>query len=342
MTTMPFAEAVDAGLAAAMERDTRVITFGEDVRLLRRTTLVRFGPDRVLDTPISEAGFVYMGLGAAMGGLRPVVEVMLVDFLTAAWCPLVNNIAKYEAFSGGTWQVPMVIRASVGGWYGDGGQHEQTLWGSIAAIPGLKVVVPSTPADAAGLMLAAVEDESPVVYLEPKLLGEIWLDVLAGSRRPAVGFDIPADGASGDVPQPIAPTPIGEAKLRRDGGDLALISAGVGVHRALEAAERLAGSGVQAAVLDLRSIAPLDTTAILELAARTGHVVVVDEDYVRGGLTGEIAALIAEQRIDARFERVAVEQTIPFARHLEEAVLPNTDRIVAAAERCLDLQRSSA
>jgi pyruvate dehydrogenase E1 component beta subunit len=342
MTTMTYADAVDAGLAAAMDRDDRVITFGEDVRLLRRTTLVRFGPDRVLDTPISEAGFVYMGLGAAMGGLRPVVEVMLVDFLTAAWCPLVNNIAKYESFSGGIQRAPMVIRASIGGGYGDGGQHEQTLWGSMAAIPGLKVVVPSTPADAAGLMVAAVEDEGPVVYLEHKLLGEVWLDVLAGSRRSGVTFDIPRDGASGEVPEPIAATPIGQAALRRDGGDLALISAGVGVHRALEAAERLTSSGVQAAVLDLRSIAPLDTTAILELAARTGHVVVVDEDYIRGGLTGEIAALIAEHRIDARFERVAVEETIPFARHLESSVLPNTGRIVVAAERCLDLQRSTA
>jgi pyruvate dehydrogenase E1 component beta subunit len=342
MTTMTYADAVDAGLAAAMERDDRVITFGEDVRLLRRTTLVRFGPDRVLDTPISEAGFLYTGLGAAMGGLRPVVEVMLVDFLTAAWCPLVNGVAKFEAFSGGIQRTPMVIRASVGGGYGDGGQHEQTLWGSIAAIPGLKVVVPSTPADAAGLMVAAVEDEAPVVYLEHKLLGEVWLDVLAGSRRSGVTFDIPRDGASGAVPEPITATPIGQAALRRDGGDLALISAGVGVHRALEAAERLAVSGVQAAVLDLRSIAPLDRAAVLEQAERTGHVVVVDEDYVRGGLTGEIAALIAEERIDARFARVAVEETIPFARHLESAVLPNTDRIVAAAERCLDLQGRTA
>ena len=342
MTTMTFGDAVDAGLAAAMERDERVLTFGEDVRLLRRTTLVRFGPDRVLDTPISEAAFLYMGLGAAMGGLRPVVEVMLVDFLTAAWCPLVNGVAKFEAFSGGIQRTPMVIRASIGGGYGDGGQHEQTLWGSIAAIPGLKVVAPSTPADAAGLMLAAVEDDGPVVYLEHKLLGEVWLDVLAGSRRPGVTFDIPTDGASGEVSEPITATPIGQAALRRDGGDLAIISVGVGVHRALEAAEQLAGSGVQAAVLDLRSIAPLDRPAILELAERTRHVVAVDEDYVRGGLTGEIAAVIAEERIDARFDRVAVEQTIPFARHLESAVLPNTGRIVAAAERSLDLARRSA
>jgi pyruvate dehydrogenase E1 component beta subunit len=157
-----------------------------------------------------------------------------------------------------------------------------------------------------------------------------------------VSFDIPPEGASGVVSESLAATPIGKAAVRRHGEDLAIISAGVGVHRALEAADRLAAGGVQSTVLDLRSIAPLDRSAILEAAARTGHVVVVDEDYVRGGLTGEIAALIAEERIDARFARVAVEETIPFARKLENAALPNTGRIVAAAERCLDLAGSSA
>lgn len=145
-------------------------------------------------------------------------------------------------------------------------------------------------------------------YLEPKLLGEVWLDVLAGSKRPGVEFDIPPDGASGEVKEPIAPTPIGQAALRRDGADVALISIGVGVHRALEAAERLAGAGVEAAVLDLRSVAPLDRAAILDLAERVRKVVVVDEE------------------------------TIPFARDREERALPNVDRIIAAAERCLDIQ----
>jgi pyruvate dehydrogenase E1 component beta subunit len=340
MAIMRFAQAVDAGLEAAMAEDERVVTFGEDVRMLRRATLVRFGPGRVLDTPISEAGFLYTGLGAAMGGLRPVVEVMMVDFLTAAWCPLVNGVAKFKAFSGGLQGTPIVIRSSVGGWYGDGEQHEQTLWGSIAAIPGLKVVVPPTPVDAVGPLLAAIRDGDPVVYLEPKLLGEIWMDVLAGSRRANVDFDVPADAAGGEVPVPITPTPIGSAVLRHDGGDLALISVGVGVHRALEAARRLELRDINAAVLDLRTIAPLDETAILELAARTGHVVVIDEDYVRGGLTGEIAALLAEHRVDARYARVAVQTTIPFAPHLEQQALPNVERIIATAENCLEEDRT--
>lgn len=335
MRVMSFDQAADAGLAAAMAEDDRVLTFGEDIRLLRNATTVRFGPDRVLDAPISEAGFLYAGLGAAMGGLRPVVEITLADFLTAAWCPLVNGVAKFGMLSGNRQQTPIVIRSAVGGWYGDGGQHEQALWGSIAGIPGLKVVVPSTPADAAGLMLASIRDDDPVVYLEPKLLGAIWMDALGGSTRTGVDFDIPAAGASGEVPIPVVPVPIGEAVLRRDGGDIALVSVGVGVHRSLRAADRLAAAGLHAAVLDLRTIAPLDRTALATLAARTGHVVVVDEDYVRGGLTGEVAAILAEQRIDARYARVAVETTIPYAPHLELRALPNVERIVAAASTCL-------
>jgi pyruvate dehydrogenase E1 component beta subunit len=189
-------------------------------------------------------------------------------------------------------------------------------------------------------MLAAIRDDDPVVYLEPKLLGEIWMDVLAGSRRANLGFDIPADAAGGEVPVPIASTPIGSAVLRRDGSDVALISVGVGVHRALEAASQLELRDIKAAVLDLRTIAPLDETAILELAARTGHIVVIDEDYVRGGLTGEIAALLAEHRVDARYSRVAVQTTIPFAPQLEQQALPNVERIIAAAENCLAEDRA--
>ena len=339
---MTFAQAVDAGLAAAMERDERVITFGEDVRMLRRTLLMRFGPDRVRDTPISEAAFLYAGIGAAMGGLRPVVEVMMVDFLAAAWCPLLNGAAKFEAMSGGIQGMPMVIRAAVGAGYGDGGQHGQTLWGSLSGIPGLKVVVPSNPADAAGLLLAAVLDDGPVVYLEHKLLGDIWLDVLGGSRRPNVSFEIPSDAVSGEVVEPIMSTAIGSASLRREGADVALVSVGVGVHRALEAATQLAEEGVQCAVLDLRSVAPLDHDAIVELAARTGRVVVVDEDYLRGGLAGEIAAVLAEARLPVRFARVGVLDTIPFARDLEAAALPNAGRVIEAVRQCLDLAPQSA
>lgn len=332
MTTMTLDEAVDAGLATAMAEDDRVLTWGEDVRMLRRTLLVRFGPDRVLDAPISESAFLHAGVGAAMAGLRPVVEIMMVDFLAVAWSGLLNAASKIETFSGGRWQVPMVVRAACGGGYGDGGQHEQVLWGSLAAIPGLKVVVPSTPVDAAGLLLSAVRDPSPVVFLEHKLLTASWRDWLGGEGRPGVWFDVPQDGAVGPVPTPVQAVPIGQGALRREGADVALVSLGVGVHRALAAAAQLGAAGIEATVLDLRSVAPLDTELVLAAAQRTGRIVVIDEDYRRGGLSGEIAALLAEADVRARYARVTVETTIPFAPHLEASALPTVERILRAVK----------
>ena len=331
MTVMTLGEATDAGLAAAMAEDDRVVTWGEDVRLLRRELLARFGPDRVLDTPISEAAFLHAGVGAAMAGLRPVVEVMLVDFLAVAWSGLLNAATKVPAFTAGRWDVPLVVRSACGGGYGDGGQHEQVLWGSLGTIPGLTVVVPSTPADAAGLLLSAVREDKPVVFLEHKLLIASWRELLGGEGRPHVAFDVPTDGARGEVPVPVHPVPIGRAALRRDGGDLALVSLGVGVHRAMAAAARLAEDGIAAAVLDLRTVAPLDEEHLLELATRTGHVVMVDEDDRRGGLSGEVGALLAEQAPGTRFVRVTVDGTLPFSPDLESRALPTVDRITAAA-----------
>lgn len=335
MTTMTLGEATDAGLATAMAEDDRVLTWGEDVRLLRRELLARFGPDRVLDTPISESAFVHAGVGAAMAGLRPVVEVMMVDFLAVAWSALLNAATKVPAFTAGRWQVPLVVRAGCGGGYGDGGQHEQVLWGALATIPGLVVVAPSTPADAAGLLLSAVRDDRPVVYLEHKLLIASWRDLLGGEGRPGVHFDVPVAGASGEVPEPVVPVPIGRAALRRDGSDVALLSLGVGAHRCLEAAEDLAERGVDATVIDLRTVAPLDQEQILEAAARTGHVVVVDEDHRRGGLSGEIAAVLAEHASGTRFGRVTVDGTLPFAPGLEARALPTAGRIADAVTRVL-------
>jgi pyruvate dehydrogenase E1 component beta subunit len=331
---MLYGEAIDYALGEAMAHDDRILTWGEDVRLVHSELLVRFGPERVLDTPISESAFLYAGIGAAMGGLRPVVEVMLVDFLAVAWAGIANGASKFSAFSGDRWDIPLVVRSRVGGWYTDGGQHEQTFWGQLAAYPGVSVVSPSTPVDAAGLMLSAIEDDGLVVFLEHKLLSEQWLDYLGGSSRSTVNFSdlIPKDGASGEVPIPIRPVPIGKAVLRRDGSDISLVSLAVGVHRCLEAADVLADSGIEASVLDLRSVSPLDSDAIVEQARRTGRVVVVDEDYIRGGLSGEIAAVLLEDGISAKYARVAVETTIPFAPHLEYAALPNVERIVAAAK----------
>lgn len=334
---MAFGQAIDHALAEAMAQDETVVTFGEDVRLLRRELLVRFGPQRVRDTSISEAAFVHLGIGAAMTGLRPVVDVMMTDFLGVAWSAIVNGMTKFTDFSGGRWPIPLVLRVGVGGWYSDGGQHSQALWGQLASVPGLDVVVPSTPEDAAGLMLAAIRADRPVAFLEPKLLSEQWLDYLGGSSRTTVDFAsvVPAAGARGPVESPVQPIGIGTAATRREGGDVVLVSVGVGVHRCLAAAESLAREGIEARVLDLRSIAPLDVAQIVEAARATGAVVVVDEDYRRGGLSGEIAAILLEHGIPATYARVTVEGTIPHAPELEYAALPNPARIEAAVRQLL-------
>jgi pyruvate/2-oxoglutarate/acetoin dehydrogenase E1 component len=332
---LTYAEAIEAALAQAMAADERIVVFGEDVHVLRQGLAARFGPERVRPAPISEAAFLTAGVGAAMAGLRPVVEIMMVDFIGVALDALLNHAAKLEGFSGGRWRAPLVVRAACGGWYGDGGQHEQALWGMLAGIPGLSVVAPSTPADAAGLMLAALRADGPVVLLEHKLLSDYWLDYLGAGGRRNVSFDVPAAGARGWVEEPVAPLPLGLAARRRGGEDISIVSLGVGAHRALEAAEALAGRGIDAGVIDLRSVAPLDRAAIVAAAA-TGRVLAVDEDYVRGGLSGEVAAVLAEQRTGAAFARVAVTDTLPYARHLEDEALPNVPRIVAAAERLME------
>jgi len=326
-----FGDAVDRAVEQAMARDPSVVVLGEDVPMIRRGLLARFGPGRVRGTPISESAFLGAGVGAAMAGLRPVVEIMLIDFLAVALSALQNEAAMIPVLSGGRWDVPLVVRATCGGGYGDGGQHEQALWGRLAAIPGLTVVVPSTPADAAGLMRSAIESDGPVVFLEHKLLSSMWLEWMGGSRRPGVSFDVPPDGAEGPVDEVVEALPFGSAAIRRHGSDVALVSLGVGAHRCAEAADRLAADhGIDAAVLDLRTVAPLDVESVRTLARDTGQVLVVDEDHVGFGLTGEVAAVIAEAGIDARFARLATSGTIPYARALEDTVLPGVDGIVAS------------
>jgi acetoin:2,6-dichlorophenolindophenol oxidoreductase subunit beta len=333
MTT--FAQAIERALEVAMARDERVIVLGEDVPMLRRNLLVRFGPERVMGAPISESAFLGAAVGAAMAGLRPVAELMLVDFVGVALDSLLNHAAKLEELSGGSWRAPLVVRTACGGGYGDGGQHEQCLWGLLGGIPGLCVAVPSNPADAAGLLLSAIEHDGPVVYLEHKLLSDYWLDYMGGASRAGVRFDVPAAGAQGDVAEPPVPVPLGRAAVRREGGDVALVSVGVSVHRCLAAADVLAAGGVESTVVDLRSVAPLDRGAIVRAAQATGRVVAVDEDYLACGLSGEIAAVVAERCRGARFARVATEGTVPYARPLEDDALPNVGRIVAAAQGLL-------
>ena len=335
MRKMTYAQAIEDALAQAMAADERVVVFGEDVRALHMNLYARFGEHRVRQTPISESAFLGAAVGAAMAGLRPVAELIMIDFVAVAADALINHAAKIEAFSGGRWQVPMVVRAGCGGGYGDGGQHEQALWGWLAHIPGIKVVAPSTPADAGGLLIAAIADDGPVVFLEHQLLAEDWLDYLGAGGRSTVSYDVPAAGRQGEVPDRWEPIAFGEAAIRRSGSDLTIVGVGVGIHRAAEAAELLSSEGISASVLDLRSIAPLDRDAVVMDVGRTGRLLVVDEDYRDFGLSGELAATILEAGLTARYARVAVEETIPFDPAREQAVLPNVERIVAAARRLM-------
>ena len=342
MRTMTFGRAADDALGQAMAADHRIIVMGEDVPLLRRELLVRFGPQRVRATPISESAFLGAGVAAAMAGLRPVVELYMVDFLAVAMDSLLNHAAKVAAFSGGRWSAPVVIRAPCGGGYGDGGQHEQSLWGWLAHVPGLAVVVPSTPADAGGLMLASLSYDGPVIFMEHKLLSETSLELLGSGGRATVHYDVPEQGRKGEVPRTWQPVPIGTAVMRRSGSDISLVSVGVGVHRALEAAASLEQRGISAEVLDLRTISPLDRAAIRDTVDRTGHLLVVDEDYEGFGLSGEVAAVALEAGAPFRYARVCTRSTIPYARDREDQVLPNAERIRAAAEQLVGNGRSAA
>ncbi len=332
MRTMEFAEAIESALKQAMSENPDIFLLGEDLHTLRVNLLAQFGKERVQSTPISESAFLGAGVSAAMAGLRPIVEIMLVDFIGVAADALLNHAAKVHAFSGGKWSVPLVVRASCGGGYGDGGQHEQSLWGWLAHIPGINVVVPSNPADAGNLLLSAIEADHPVIYLEHKLLADYWLDYMGTGGRENVTFDIPEAGAKGEVPNKWQPLPIGEAKILREGSDLTMISLGVSVHRCIEAAAILTNEDISTEIIDLRWVSPLDTSCIINSVSKTHRVIVVDEDYLRFGLSGEIAAIVAEE-INSKFQfgRVCTDFTIPFNRNLEDNILPNVNRILDVA-----------
>jgi pyruvate dehydrogenase E1 component beta subunit len=336
MPELSLGQAVDRAIDDAMARDESIVLIGEDAPLLRAPLFARFGPDRVLAAPISESAFFGVAAGAAMAGLRPIVELYMVDFIAVAFDAVLNHMAKLEVFSGGAWKAPLVIRAPSGGWYGDGGQHGQSLWGTLASIPGITVVVASTPADAYGLMTTALGHDGPVVFMEPKLLSEQWLEFLGSGGRDTVTFDVPAEGAFGPVPDPPHATPFGKAAMRREGNDLTIVSVAVGVHRALEAATTLEKGGVSCEVIDLRSLRPLDVETVVESVTKTGRLLVVDEDYREFGLAGEMAAICLDAAVSPRYARVCVEDTLPYARHLEDAALPNVDRIVEAATALAD------
>ena len=315
------------GIAAEMERDPSVFYLGEDVGayggIFGSTTglLDRFGPQRVIDTPISETAFIGLGIGAAVEGMRPIVELMFVDFFGVCMDQIYNHMAKISYESGGNVKVPMVLTTAVGGGYSDGAQHSQCLWGTFAHLPGMKVVAPSNPYDAKGLMIAAIRDDGPVVYMFHKgVMGLAWM---AKNQR-----------AIDEVPDEAYEVPIGKARVAREGSAVTVATISLSVHHALDVAETLAGDGIDVEVLDLRSLVPLDRDAILASVRKTGRLVVVDEDYQSFGMSGEVVASITDvdpSLLRAPVARVAVPDVpIPYARSLELAVLPRQDRIAAA------------
>jgi pyruvate dehydrogenase E1 component beta subunit len=331
MTKMTFAQAIENALAQAMEEDENVIILGEDVHTLRVNLFARFGKERVKYTPISESGFVGAAVAAAMAGLRPIAEVMLVDFIAVTMDAILNHAAKITFFSGNKWKVPLVIRTACGGGYGDAGQHEQSLWGWLAHIPGLSIVVPSNPADAGGLMLSSIYEDNPVIYFEHKLLADYWMESMAFGGRTTVSFDIPELGAEGEVSDKWDPIPLGKLKRLKEGNDITLVSLGVSVHRCVEAANVLEGRGISAEVLDLRTVVPLDIENIRNSVEKTGTLIVVDEDYMQFGLSGEISASLLEEGLSFKYGRVCTENTIPYSLKRELQELPNTERIVKKA-----------
>lgn len=312
-------QCIAEALLQEMEADSSVVVLGEDVgrhggvfgstRGLQKI----FGADRVLDTPISETAITGMAVGLAMDGYRPVLEIMFVDFIGVCLDQVYNAIAKNHYMSGGRVRMPIVIKTA-GGCIGSGAQHSQCLWGTFAHLPGLKVVAPSNPRDAKGLLASAVQSDDPVVFIEhKKLLLTRADDFPFGTNVPLERFTIP----------------IGEASIVRPGDDVSIVTLSGTVLAAYDAAERLAEEGLSVEVIDLRSVVPLDMDTIEQSVNRTGRLLIVDEDYLSFGLSGEIIARLVERgALPASVRRLAVPDVpIPGAITLEEAVVPNSDSI---------------
>jgi len=316
-----YREAVREAIRAAMRADPRVFLMGEDVGryggcyAVSMGLLEEFGEGRIRDTPLSESTFVGAGIGAALGGMRPIVEIMTVNFSLLALDQILNNAATLLHMSGGLFNVPLVIRIATGGGRQLAAQHSHSLEGWYAHIPGIKVAVPGTVEDAGGMLAPALADPDPVLIFENALLYN----------------------ASGPAPDPEHPVDLAHAAVRREGGDVSLLTYGGSLYKTLDAAERLAGEGIDAEVIDLRMLRPLDDATIMASVARTHRAVIVDEGWRSGGIAAEVAARITEQTfydLDAPPERVcSAEVPLPYAKHMEEAALPSAERIVAAARK---------
>ncbi|CPP87915.1 alpha-ketoacid dehydrogenase subunit beta [Bordetella pertussis] len=321
MAELRFAHAINRALAECMEEDPMVFLFGEDIAEaggpfgVTRGLHDRFGSDRIRDTPISEATMANAAVGAALSGLKPVLEIMFMDFMTLTMDALVNQAAKARFMFGGQASVPMVVRTPHGGGISAGPQHSQCLEAWFAHIPGLKVVCPSNPADAYGLLKSAIRDPDPVVFVENKALY----------------------AAKGEVPDDVGPIPLGQARIARAGRDLTVVSYGAMVHKVERAAEALARDGIEAEVLDLRSIQPWDEAAVLASLRRTHRLLIVHEAVEAFGVGAEIAARMADigfDELDAPIVRVAAPFVpVPFAPSLEAQSQPQEADIIAAARK---------
>ncbi len=319
MREITIVEALREALAEEMSRDPTVFLMGEDIGRANGVFNVtaglqdEFGKERVIDTPISEAGFTGMGVGAALTGMRPVIEILFCDFMTLAMDQIVNQAAKLHYMTGGQAKVPLVIRTLMGAGRGAAAQHSQSLHAWVAHIPGLKVVMPSTPYDAKGLLKSAIRDDNPVVFFEDKMSYQV----------------------KGLVPVGEYTIPLGVADVKRVGGDVTFIATSSMVQVALAAAEMLAQEGISAEVVDPRTLKPLDKETILESVKKTGRVVIIDEGYLSYGVTAEIAAIIADEAfdyLDAPVKRLgAMDVPVPMVPVLEQATVPNAEQLVTTA-----------
>jgi pyruvate/2-oxoglutarate/acetoin dehydrogenase E1 component len=316
---LTMAEAVREAISEEMRRDPSVFVMGEDVAEAGTPFKVlsgmveEFGKSRIIDTPISEPGFTGIGVGAAMTGLRPVVDIMFGDFLTLVMDQLVNQAAKVHYMSGGAWKVPMVLRTTLGASRRSAAQHSQSLQAWLSHVPGLKIALPSTPYDAKGLMKTAIRDDNPVIFFEDKMMFRL----------------------KGPVPVEDYTIPLGVADIKREGEDITIVATSSMVQVALGAAKQLEEVGISAEVVDPRTTWPLDEKTLIESAKKTSRVIVMDEGYERYGVTAEIASVIATGAfydLDAPVKRIAAMHVpIPFSPPLEDATIPTEKTVVEAA-----------
>jgi len=313
-----YAQAINEALAYNLEKDERVFLLGEDIGkyggIFQVTVglLDRFGPDRVIDTPVSEEGFVGAGIGAAMTGMRPVVELMFLDVSARAMDMIVNQMAKIHYMSGGRAKVPMVVRMPTGAGKGSAAQHSQSFHAFFVHIPGLVVAAPSTPYDAKGMLNTAILDENPVIFVEHKMLY----------------------ATQGPVPEEYYTLPFGKAAIKREGRDVTIVATHAMVNRSLSVAEEFAKQGIDMEVIDLRTLRPLDKTSILESVKKTGKLIIADEGTVMCGVGSEISAIVAEEAIDylqAPILRVGSPDTpVPFSPFLENIYVPREEAVKEA------------